>query len=290
MTNVKTEPKTIDGVPVEVVTSCALCGDGAANQVLQIGGWRIEFCARCGLGRTNPRAAEHKVAQLYDPKYFTAKDSGEPPSDHEAERAIRHQAKRVRHMRKVATAGRLLEIGPGFGFFCEAAKRNGFEVEALEISEWAAEQARRRYGLTAHTGTVDAFDPHGKTYDVIAMFHVLEHVSDPLVCLRRLRSWLNPRGAVIIEVPNCASDDARGQGQSWGGWQPRYHFWHFKPETLCEVLRRAGFEPGEMQFARSEYVRHRLKRIPVLGLFRSCFDCFYHGDWMRIVARALPNE
>jgi len=165
-----------------------------------------------------------------------------------------------------------------------AARRAGYQTEGLEISEWAAEQSRKQFGLAVKTGAIDDFDPAGVTYDVVVLFHVLEHLPDPLGALRRIRSWLNPGGAILVEVPNCDSDDAKGYGPEWKGWQPKYHLSHFNPETLRRSLREAGFREPIMQYGRSAFVRRRLKKVPVAGLFRCCVDRFYRGDWMRALA------
>ena len=279
----------IEEIEVEPIGICNLCGGSSAGRHVPIGDWNVSFCAECGLGRTDPRATPEALAKLYSQDYFAEHGWEEGPQGAEADKQVVGASKPLKLLHKHAPRGRLLEIGSGFGFFLEAARRDGYQAEGLEISEWAAEQSRKQFGLNVRTGAIDDFDPAGATYDVVALFHVLEHLPDPLGALRRIKGWLNPGGAILVEVPNCASDDAKGYGPDWKGWQPKYHLSHFTPETLNRTLKEAGFRGPVMQYGRSAYVRRRLKKVPVAGLFRCCVDRFYRGDWMRALA-TVPTE
>ncbi len=78
------------------------------------------------------------------------------------------------------------------------------------------------------------------TVDAVAMFHVLEHLDDPVEVLRECRSLLAKNGRLFIEVPNASSRTAQSLDRSWLGWQFGFHQWHYTPTGLHGLLGRAG--------------------------------------------------
>lgn len=286
----KTETKA-KSVPTEAVPNCNLCGSTESSRTIATKGWQIRICAQCGLGRTDPRPASVSLPEYYGEDYWRigTEGEGERYTPREVKHLLYRYGRRVQHLKRYKSRGRLLEIGTGFGFFLEAAQRKGFEVQGVEYSPWVAEQARKMFQLPVQVGSVDEFDPAGQKYDVIVMWHVLEHLTDPMETVRRIRSWLNDGGIFAVEVPNCASVDAMKLGGQWDGWWPPYHLWHFTAHSLSQMLEKAGFEVVGTKFGRSTYVRHRLKRYPVVGWFRCLVDCWFKGNWVRQVAVAKPQ-
>ena len=79
------------------------------------------------------------------------------------------------------------------------------------------------------------------------MWHVLEHLPDPVAQLRRIGTALKPGGIVAIEVPNYASAVARRMGRAWPSLEPDVHVSQFTPETLRKALDRAGLQPTRVE-------------------------------------------
>jgi SAM-dependent methyltransferase len=97
--------------------------------------------------------------------------------------------------------GRLLDVGTGTGQFLNAA-RNRYEVEGTEVSRRAIDIASEKYGLRIHEGALEDIDFFSSRFDVITLFHVLEHVHDPGALLSRCGELLSTHGIVVIAVPN----------------------------------------------------------------------------------------
>ena len=136
---------------------------------------------------------------------------------------------------------RLLDVGSGKGQFLDAAARAEWSVLGIEISEAAAAEAKRRYGLTTMVGdwaTAEAMGP----FDAITFWHVLEHLPDPVEALRRARPLLVPGGVVVVSVPNLASWQARLFGDAWLHLDIPRHLVHYTPDSLAAVMARAGFD------------------------------------------------
>lgn len=98
--------------------------------------------------------------------------------------------------------GKVLELGYGDGLLTAALQTSGLDVELLEGSNLLAERAATLHPkLVVHQGMFESFIPE-QTYTTILALHVLEHLDDPVVMLRRLSSWLEPGGRLVIVVPN----------------------------------------------------------------------------------------
>jgi 2-polyprenyl-3-methyl-5-hydroxy-6-metoxy-1,4-benzoquinol methylase len=136
------------------------------------------------------------------------------------------------------SGARFLDIGIGSGSLLAFMKRNGFEACGCELSKSLADAASRKYGVSVHNGPI-ATMPALPQFDVVAMNHVLEHVSDAHSMLVEVKKRMPDTGVLHISVPNIDSWGARLPG--WVSYQP-YHFVYYSPKTLARVLTEAGFE------------------------------------------------
>ena len=106
--------------------------------------------------------------------------------------------------------GDLLDVGCGMGDFCGLAKEAGFRVFGTEFSDQYAEIAKRRAGAEhIYVGRVQEIDFKNKTFDVISLWHVFEHLPDPLPTLVSLKGLVKPGGVISIEVPNVEQNRKR---------------------------------------------------------------------------------
>jgi SAM-dependent methyltransferase len=146
--------------------------------------------------------------------------------------------------------GRLLDFGCGGGVFLERMHLQGWRVTGLDVSGAAVTRIQRDLALPAYVGTLPhpALPPAG--FDVITMWHSLEHVHAPLAVLREARRLLAPGGRLLIAVPNIDSLPFRWFGRSWFALDLPRHLTHFSPRTLRLMLERAGLRPGPVRMVR----------------------------------------
>jgi 2-polyprenyl-3-methyl-5-hydroxy-6-metoxy-1,4-benzoquinol methylase len=105
----------------------------------------------------------------------------------------------------IGNAERVLEMGFGTGLITRELLAAGVHPEVVEGSGVLCEEARRRHpGLIVHQDLFETFKPE-RGYDCVLALHVIEHVDDPHAMLGMIRSWLAPRGKVIVVAPNCES-------------------------------------------------------------------------------------
>jgi SAM-dependent methyltransferase len=143
--------------------------------------------------------------------------------------------------------GRLLDVGAGKGHFLAAARGRGWDVVGVELSEASARRARATYGLEMLVGDVLEIELAG-SFDVITLWHVLEHVADPGALLDRVRGLLAPGGRLVVSVPNNRSFQARLFGEHWFHIDEANHLFHFTPRSLAMLLLRRGFEPERVGY------------------------------------------
>lgn len=134
--------------------------------------------------------------------------------------------------------GRILDIGSGTGDFLSVAKQNGWETIGVEPSEKAKLIAKSK-GVSFVDKTAEL---ENNSFDVISMWHVLEHVPNLDNQIKELKRLLKPKGSLIIAVPNFKSFDAKQYGKFWAAYDVPIHFWHFS-KTAIKLL----FEKEEMQ-------------------------------------------
>lgn len=124
--------------------------------------------------------------------------------------------------------GRILDIGAGTGDFLFAAKTDGWETVGVEPSEKAKNIAKNK-GVSFVEETTDI---ENNFFDVITMWHVLEHVPNLDSQIKELKRLLKPEGTLIIAVPNFKSFDAKYYGAFWAAYDVPIHFWHFSKKAI----------------------------------------------------------
>ena len=130
-----------------------------------------------------------------------------------------------------SSKGNLLDIGAGTGDFLLTAKQNGWETIGVEPSEKAKGIAIGK-GIKFSDITQD-LESH--SFDVITMWHVLEHVPNLEIQIKELKRLVKPNGTIIIAVPNFKSYDANYYGKFWAAFDVPIHLWHFS-KTAIQLL------------------------------------------------------
>lgn len=142
--------------------------------------------------------------------------------------------------------GSLLDIGAGTGAFAHTMAAAGWKVTALEPDPVARENAANKYGLQLRASE-EMYTLPEASFDVITLWHVLEHVHDLHGYFERFKQLLKPHGQLVIAVPNYTSKDATIYGQHWAAWDVPRHLYHFSPKGLQQLAHLKGFDIKEMK-------------------------------------------
>jgi 2-polyprenyl-3-methyl-5-hydroxy-6-metoxy-1,4-benzoquinol methylase len=239
-------------------TNCNLCGCNDTelvyverDRLMKLPGtFHLVRCRQCGLLYLNPRPSAEELAYYYPQEY--------PPYTiaQQRERSwVAYVDYCYGHWKLVGAVegthsqgGRLLDVGCAAGDFLHVMNRTGrWEVHGVDTCPKATQYARERYGLDVFTGEVaEAGYPDGY-FDVVTMWHVIEHVHDPRGTLAELHRIMKPAGLLIIGTPNLWSWDARIFGRHWLGLDAPRHLYVFSPATLQNLLQQVGFRTDKIR-------------------------------------------
>lgn len=130
---------------------------------------------------------------------------------------------------------KLLDFGAGTGDFLQVAKNNGWKVTGIEPNQHARKLAVKK-GLNLFS-SLDELE--NENFDVITLWHVLEHVPNLDQILMQLQELLNPGGLIVIALPNYKSWDAKKYGKYWAAYDVPRHLWHFDREAMKNILPKS---------------------------------------------------
>lgn len=194
-------------------------------------------CHSCGLIFLSPVPAN--LESYYPNEYYDA-----IPSVRRLDRIAEANSYQIDLVQRFVPGGRLLEIGPGYGIFARLAKKSGFDVEVVEMSERCCKYLKEVVGVRAINSSkpVEILKTTGPK-DVIALWHVIEHLPDPLECLESAAHTLAPGGILLVAAPNPGAAQFKMMGAAWPHVDAPRHLYLIPANLLIQRLRPLGLEP-----------------------------------------------
>lgn len=227
--------------------ACPLCESEQAAGILRSrNDYEILRCARCSLVFTDDRMAPppDRLYPRFDQSGTTfAKGAGS------ALRIFLRQ--RESFIRTLKPTGRLLDFGCGNGAFAQHMSEVGFDTVGVEPFSLGATQTAERLELIQ--APFEQIEGRLGSFDIITLWHVLEHLRRPVEVLQRLASHLAPGGLIVISVPNFGSLQRQAFQGGWFHLDPPRHVIHFEGPTLDACVRRAGLVPAAEKRFLPEY-------------------------------------
>lgn len=263
-------------VQADELRACRLCSSRDVHFLWQVtdkkfrGPGRFAYwrCAGCGLVVLHPRLEEKALAPYY-PDYVTAVQRR-----HDFRQRLKRMVAEDWYgygtdrsavtglLRKAATfplrrllsqlphkrpGGRILDIGCGSGGYLAFLADLGWACEGIEQGPNSRRYAQQELGLTVHSDLRQLRDFPDRCFDVVTMWHVIEHLSDPAATLREIGRILKPDGLLLLRTPNVRSWESWLFGGNWYGLDPPRHLCLFSPVTMERLLRQCGFSVALMR-------------------------------------------
>lgn len=234
---------------MEVLKSCPVCDASETRLFLECKDYtvsqetfKIVECAACGFKFTNPRPDENKLGDYYKSENYISHSNTNKGFINSAYQAVRKYTllQKLKLISKFYKTGKLLDIGCGTGEFLKTFKDAKWETTGIEPSEDARKMAIQNYGLDVK-GEEGLKDLAPESFDVITMWHVLEHVPHLNERIDDLKRLLKPKGIIVVAVPNCSSLDAKKYGAHWAAYDVPRHLYHFIPKDIETLFRKHGF-------------------------------------------------
>lgn len=238
------------GTPYRAQTPCPCCSNHAARIVATRDGKTREAlttiaCESCGLGRTDPLPSPEALQAWYATKYRQEYKSAFMPARRHVLRAGRIALDRWTWLQTQGwqrpTPGHrpaTLDIGASSGEFVFLMTQLGFDAVGLEPHEGYASYARDHLNLDVRNGSVQnlASMDAAKRWDLVTLFHVFEHLSDPVASLQTIANHMSEQGVLFIEVPNAT------RLCSPHSMFFKAHVLYFSADSLRHTLRTAGWD------------------------------------------------
>lgn len=230
---------------------CILCGFSKFNQLLTEEKFGFQFsvviCKKCGIIFTYPRPSKDWISDVHrnlnDFEFFTIDHAKKWEASYQKGISIISAHKR---------SGRLLDVGCGSGYFADLAKNAGFEVTGTDVAKSAVEFASKNFPLKIHHGDMAELKLEPRSFDIVTLWNVLEHMLDPVETMRACHNVLENNGIIYLETPNAEllrlSAHSRLLLNLRGGlrgnsslvsWE---HLNYFSPHTLKLLLTTTGFK------------------------------------------------
>ena len=267
---------------------CTLCGSTNRSVLYSKDEWKVYKCEGCGLGILDPRPDKDELNKLYAETYFQSHyDDLLSLSSTEMKNRLQQEKHRLRFFRKFKKGGKILDIGCGRGYFLLACRYAGYEVEGIDISAAAADYVNSELKIPVHLEEVEHLELSAASFDVITLWHSLEHTADPDVYMQKAHKWLKKYGILVIDVPNYKGDDAQKTWTDWQGWSIPYHFYHFSKDSLYYLLHKHGFVVIREKNYLSEYIKQKLEDAFLPSFIARIIAKFYSGHSIAVVAKKI---
>ena len=225
--------------------ACDHCGCEVTKSVHNVS--RLVQCIECGLIFVNPRPAFDDLAPQYEQAYFhCAHPTFGGYEDYEGDRndVLKTFARRIASLAALLPAAKpkALDVGCATGIFLEAATQAGWDVEGIDISSYAVSQAREK-GMRARVGELSAAHYPDATFDVVTLWDIIEHVTEPSSVLAECERILKPGGLLAISTPDAGSPPANLLRGNWLGFRSiDEHLYFFSRASLAAMLVKANLE------------------------------------------------
>lgn len=252
-------------------------------------------CLNCGLLYTMPRPSKDKIGEYYkSEEYYSHQENkkGFIPRLYENVKKVN-----LKHKYKLATngltTGKLLDIGCGVGDFLHTAEAHGWQCTGVEPSEEAKAIARQRTQAKLMSSE-DQEQLPDESFDVITMWHVLEHVDDLRWQIAQLQRLIKQNGRIVIALPNYKSYDGQFYKEHWAAYDVPRHLSHFNRTTLAKILKtndlklvktdKLKWDAYYISYMSEQYKIHKLPLVK--GVYRgwlSNIKAKRSGEWSSVV-------
>lgn len=281
---------------------CPWCGSENAQLHLELKDlfltqepFKILECKECGMLYTTPRPNKDEIGRYYkSEEYYSHQENKEGfiPKVYEKVKSVN-----LKNKYGIATEGKekgkALDIGCGVGDFLHTMEQHGWDCTGVEPSEDAKVIAKKRIKGQLLSSEEQENLPDS-SFDIITMWHVLEHVDDIRWQIQQLHRLCKPGGRIIIALPNYKSYDGQYYKAEWAAYDVPRHLNHFNKENLIKILEESGlrhvkteklvWDAYYISYMSEKYRKHS---IPLLrGAFRGLVsNCKARktGEWSSLV-------
>jgi 2-polyprenyl-3-methyl-5-hydroxy-6-metoxy-1,4-benzoquinol methylase len=204
--------------------------------------FQLTQCSKCGFLFTNPRPEKSRLGKYYQSEdYFSHSKKKKGLITFLYDTIKNYSLKKKFHLiNQYKNNGTILDIGCATGEFLHYFKTRGWITFGIEPAEDPRKYAIENYYLDVRPEeAIGEFEE--KSFDVISMWHVLEHVPDLKDRIKQIKRLLKNDGLLVIALPNYLSWDGQYYQNYWAGYDVPRHLYHFTEKTISTLLEKFGF-------------------------------------------------
>ena len=257
--------------------------------------FEIHECLKCGLLFTEPRPKTEEIGKYYQSEeYYSHQENkkGFVPRIYEAVKSV-NLKKKYKMATKGLKPGKMLEIGCGAGDFLHTMEKHGWTCTGIEPSESAKEIATKKVKATL-LNPQEIGQLENESFDLITMWHVLEHVDNLKEEIQQLQRLLKKGGRLVLALPNFKSADAQYYKEYWAAYDVPRHLNHFCRESINNIFKTTDFKRIKtdklvwdayyISFMSEKYMNHSLPLLKGAWKgWRSNCKARKNGEWSSLV-------
>ena len=254
----------------------------------------IVSCETTNFLFTNPRPKESDIFKYYDFEDYISHTNKNSDFISKLYQKVRSYSIKRKYIliSKIINSKKILDVGCGTGEFLNYMQMKGFKAFGVEIAKKARELSIKKHKLFVRDSLSSLNE---KNFDIITMWHVLEHVYDLDGYMKKIKYLLNDKGILIIAVPNYKCYDQKFYGKHWAGWDVPLHLWHFDKESMLKLSKKYGFEISSIHplyfdsfyvsllSSKYKYNSSKLVQSFLIGLYSNLLAKYKTGEYSSLI-------
>jgi 2-polyprenyl-3-methyl-5-hydroxy-6-metoxy-1,4-benzoquinol methylase len=202
--------------------------------------FKICKCDSCGFVFTNPKPSQNTIGDYYKSENYISHSGTKKGLVNSVYHLVRNYqiGKKQTLVSSLTKDKTILDVGCGTGEFISFCKDKKWTVHGTEPDKNARKINKVENNVFE---SIYSSELKNKTFNVITMWHVLEHVYNLTDDLERLKKLLEPQGHLVVAVPNHESYDAKNYGQNWAAYDVPIHLYHFRKKDIVTLFSKLGF-------------------------------------------------
>lgn len=271
--------------------TCYICGSEESFLHFQHDRWGVVTCRDCGHALTTPVPSDEELGSLYNSKYFDSHYAPLAFAGAEFRKKIKDESGKLKKfVLPHKNGGELLDIGCGRGYFLKASAKN-FHPTGFDVSAENADFIRESLQVDMEVNSWDLVAFEKQKFDVITLWHSLEHFKDPRSSLHKAMAWLKDDGVVVVNVPMHDCVDSFLMKKDWPNWDVPFHLHHFSKDSLHRLLAQLDLEIIEEETFHSEVIKEVLAEKLFFRFFaRNIAKCFDGGHIAVVCRKSVGNH
>lgn len=281
----------------EVIDKCPVCNNEKFNNFLVCKdflltgeSFPVVKCDNCGFTFTNPRPPANELGRYYKSTDYISHSNSRKGLFNSVYQKVRNYTlkKKFELISEKIPSGSILDIGCATGEFLNTMKDHNWTVTGIEPDEQVRKAANEKYGINIFKeNALDSLP--AKSYDVITMWHVLEHVPQLNERIEQCKKLLKPGGYIFIAVPNSESYDAVLYKEFWAAYDVPRHLYHFSKQTMKILLENHNLKISEILPMKFDSFYVSILSEKIKGNKLPWIKAVWNGFWSNLKAKGKMN-